>query len=87
MILGSWPQTARAQSSRAATTDASAQRDTGSNQAGTAGLVLIGGWMLGSGILLWRGRRRLAQRAPSSSPDGASTTEAETEAPAQVGQR
>ena len=86
MILGSWPQTARTQSSRAATTEASAQRDTGSNQAGTAGLVLIGGWMLGSGILLWRGRR-LAQRAPTSSPDGASTTEAETEAPAQVGQR
>ena len=79
LILAGWPQAASAQISPATTADLSApvNRDSGSSQAGTAGFVLIGGWMLGSGVLLWRGRRRLAQRAALNSPDKRPAADAE----------
>ena len=81
LILAGWPQAASAQISPATTADLSApvNRDSGSNPAGTAGLVLIGGWMLGSGVLLWQGRRRLTQRAARNSPDNRRAADAEPE--------
>lgn len=79
LILAAPPPAAGAQIAPSTTTDVSVavNRDSGSNQAGAAGLVLIGSWILGSGVLLWRGRRRLAQRTARSSPDDRPATDAE----------